>query len=120
MMNNVIYTRIRKDERLLSSKVSVSGVGAGPGVVTQATIGGVEFPDFTPDIRVYTRTAADTAARSPAVCAAAIPNNRPRGPALNLTPAKNWPRRNYASHILYDNIMRTRRPLDPWTRHILQ
>ena len=67
-----------------------------------------------------TRTAADTAARSPAVCAAAIPNNRPRGPALNLTPAKNWPRRNYASHILYDNIMRTRRPLDPCTRHILQ
>ena len=30
----------------------MSGVGAGPGVVTQATIGGVEFPDFTPDIRV--------------------------------------------------------------------
>ena len=56
------------------------------------------------------RTAADTAARSPAVCAAAIPNNRPRGPALNLTPAKNWPRRNYASHILYDNIMRTHGP----------
>ena len=88
----------------------MSGVGAGPGVVTQATIGGVEFPDFTPDIRVYTRTAADTAARSPPVCAAAIPNNRPRGPALNLTPAKNWPRRNYASHILYDNIMRTHGP----------
>ena len=58
MMNNVIYTRIRKDEGLLSSKVSVSGVGAGPGVVTQATlatIGGVEFPDFTPDIRVSIR-----------------------------------------------------------------
>ena len=48
----LIYTRIRKDQRLLSSKVSVSGVWAGPGVVTQATIGGVEFPDFTPDIRV--------------------------------------------------------------------
>ena len=55
MMNDVIYTRIRKDERLLSSKVSVSGVWAGPGVVTQATIGGVEFPDFTPDIRVSIR-----------------------------------------------------------------
>ena len=93
----------------------MSGVGAGPGVVTQATIGGVEFPDFTPDIRVSIRAdSGHTAARSPPVCAAAIPNNRPRGPALNLTPAKNWPRRNYASHILYDNIMRSR------TRHILQ
>ena len=113
MMNDVIIPESERMKGLLSSKVSVSGVWAGPGVVTQATIGGVEFPDFTPDIRVYTRTAADTAARSPPVCAAAIPNNRPRGPALNLTPAKNWPRRNYASHILYDNIMRTRRPLDP-------
>ena len=31
------------------------GGGAGPGVVIQATIGGVEFPDFTPDIRVSPR-----------------------------------------------------------------
>ena len=113
MMNNVIYTRIRKHERLLSSKVSVSGVGAGPGVVTQHRLLLAEWnSQILPPISESpsTRTAADTAARSPPVCAAAIPNNRPRGPALNLTPAKNWPRRNYASHILYDNIMRTHGP----------
>ena len=52
MMNNDIIPESERMKGLLSSKVSVSGVGAGPGVVTQATIGGVEFPDFTPDIRV--------------------------------------------------------------------
>ena len=122
MMNNVIYTRFRKDERTRKSRWAVlagrwrGGTRCGDtGYYWRSGI-----PRFYPRYQSQSTLTADTAARSPPVCTTAIPNNRPRGPALNLIGAKNWPRRNYASHILYDNIMRTGSPLVPWTRHILQ